>query len=170
METLKQSLIAIAVGIGLIALLSTGAVESYAPLIFVLLIIVAAAGWDFFEWLHETKGQKRSARAISARLWPALIALLLIPWHWGALLARAIWIGDNHMPPLTADNLVWDAAYILLWLAELFILIRAAVKGEKGKPFTLPLLLLMDGWHIPGMLIALAKHGAAGLMFWLPGR
>lgn len=71
--------------VALIAFVCSGMAERYAPVIFQQLLIASIAGWDFFEWLHETKGQKRGAGETWGYLWPALVAFFLIPLHWVVL-------------------------------------------------------------------------------------
>ena len=168
MKTVKENLIIILIIAGLLAFVCSGMAEHYAPVIFLLLLIASIAGWDFFEWLHDTKGQKRGAGETWAHLWPALVTFFLIPLHWIELLDDAWWIDDHHMPARTADGLGFRAVYTLLWMAALLVLIRAVRRGERGKPFTPIVLLLMDGWHLSEVFFTLWGGGAAGLLGYLP--
>ena len=167
MKTVKEYLILILIIAGLLAFVCSGMADHYAPVIFQQLLIASIAGWDFFEWLHDTKGQKRGAGETWAHLWPALVAFFLIPLHWMVLLDDAWWIDEYHMPVRTADGLGFRAVYTLLWMAVLLVLIRAARRGERGKPFTPIVLLLMDGWHLSEVFFTLWGAGAAGLLGYL---
>ena len=164
----RKRFAALAIAACLVAFVLTGLAERYAPVIFLFLIVAVLSGWDFFAWLRETKGKKREKREVWKRLWPALAALFLIPLHWAELANHAIWIGDGHMPAQTADGLGLEAVYALLWAAAVLVLIRAARRGDRGAPFTPIVLLLMDGWHLAGVLFTLGRSGIAGLRGYLP--
>ena len=164
----RKRFAALAIAVGLVACVLTGLAERYAPVIFLFLIVAVLSGWDFFAWLRETKGKKREKREVWKRLWPALVALFLIPLHWAELAGHAMWIEDGHMPAQTADGLGLEAVYALLWAAAVLVLIRAARRGDRGAPFTPIVLLLMDGWHLAGVLFTLGRSGIAGLLGYLP--